>query len=34
MLIVDAGPPYAAAARRDRNHERRVALVGAFKLVP
>ncbi len=27
MLIVDAGPLYAAAARRDRNHERCVELL-------
>lgn len=27
MLIVDAGPLYAAAARRDRNHQRSVALL-------
>lgn len=27
MLIVDAGPLYAAAARRDRDHERSVALL-------
>ncbi len=27
MLIVDAGPLYAAAARRDRNHQRAVALL-------
>lgn len=27
MLIVDAGPLYAAAARRDKHHERSVALL-------
>jgi predicted nucleic acid-binding protein len=27
MLIVDAGPLYAAAARRDRNHQRSVDLL-------
>jgi uncharacterized protein len=29
MLIVDAGPLYAAAARRDRNHTRCVELLSA-----
>ena len=29
MLIVDAGPLYAAAARRDRNHKRSVDLLSA-----
>jgi uncharacterized protein len=27
MLVVDAGPLYAAAARRDRNHQRSVELL-------
>jgi predicted nucleic acid-binding protein len=27
MLIVDAGPLYAAAARRDRNHQRSIELL-------
>lgn len=27
MLVVDAGPLHAAAARRDKNHERSVALL-------
>lgn len=31
MLIVDAGPLYAAAARRDRNHERCVELLSAAR---
>jgi predicted nucleic acid-binding protein len=29
MLIVDAGPLYAAAARRDRNHQRSIELLGS-----
>lgn len=29
MLVVDAGPLYAAAARRDRNHQRSVELLGS-----
>ena len=29
MLIVDAGPLYAAAARRDRNHQRSVDLLSS-----
>ncbi len=29
MLIVDAGPLYAAAAKRDKNHERSVALLSS-----
>lgn len=29
MLIVDAGPLYAAAARRDKHHERSVELLSA-----
>lgn len=29
MLIVDAGPLYAAAARRDKHHERAVALLSS-----
>jgi uncharacterized protein len=29
MLIVDAGPLYAAAARRDRNHQRSVDVLSA-----
>jgi predicted nucleic acid-binding protein len=29
MLIVDAGPIYAAAARRDRNHQRCVELLSS-----
>jgi predicted nucleic acid-binding protein len=37
MLIVDAGPLYAAAARRDRNHERSVEVLSTAQrplLVP
>ncbi|MHB1486957.1 MAG: type II toxin-antitoxin system VapC family toxin [Acidimicrobiales bacterium] len=37
MLIVDAGPLYAAAARKDRNHQRSVDLLSRAKpplLVP
>ena len=37
MLIVDAGPLYAAAARADRNHRRSVELISAAErpvLVP
>jgi uncharacterized protein len=29
MLIVDAGPLYAAAARRDRNHQRSIDLLSS-----
>ncbi len=29
MLIVDAGPLYAAAARRDKHHERAIALLSS-----
>ena len=29
MLLVDAGPLYAAAARRDRNHQRSVELLSS-----
>jgi uncharacterized protein len=29
MLIVDAGPLYAAAARRDRNHQRSIELLSS-----
>jgi predicted nucleic acid-binding protein len=32
MLIVDAGPLYAAAARRDRNHERSIVTEVAYLL--
>jgi hypothetical protein len=29
VLIVDAGPLYAAAARKDKHHERAVALLSS-----
>jgi predicted nucleic acid-binding protein len=29
MLLVDAGPLYAAAAKRDRNHRRSIELLGS-----